>query len=114
MRAARIFYFDAAHHLPDYQGKCEHVHGHTYRLEVVIASDVGADGMVMDFNDIKKIVIESIVDRLDHMDLNELMDNPTAESIASWIWENLSGKLPLSRIRLWEGDRKWVEKTSED
>ncbi len=36
MRLCREFYFDSAHLLPDYKGECERLHGHTYKLEVVI------------------------------------------------------------------------------
>ena len=111
MKACRIFYFDAAHFLPDYDGKCEQVHGHTYRLEVEVEGKLGEAGMVVDFNEIKKVVDGQVVEKLDHENLNEIIDNPTAEKITEWIWSVLSDKLPLSRVRLWEGDGKWVEKT---
>ncbi|MFH1403613.1 MAG: 6-carboxytetrahydropterin synthase QueD [Candidatus Altiarchaeota archaeon] len=110
MKACRTFYFDAAHHLPDYKGGCEHVHGHTYRLEVEVEGDIKDDGMVLDFNDLKKVVNKEVIDELDHSDLNKILDNPTAENITQWIWDCLEGKIMVSRIRLWEGDRKWVEK----
>lgn len=109
MKAGRIFYFDAAHHLPDYCGKCEKTHGHTYRLEVVIEGKKQKNGMIMDFNKIKDIVNEAIIEKLDHADLNDLLDNPTAENIASWIFAELENKLPLHSIKLWEGEGKWVE-----
>jgi len=111
MKACRVFYFDASHFLPEYQGKCERVHGHTYRLEVEVEKNVAADGMVMDFNKIKEAVKNAVVDKLDHTSLNDLLENPTAENIAEWIWEQLEEKLPLSRVRLWEGEGKWVEKS---
>ena len=44
MRLCREFYFDAAHYIPHYKGKCEKLHGHTYKLEVVIESNVKKDG----------------------------------------------------------------------
>lgn len=113
MIVGRTFYFDAAHFLPDYQGKCERLHGHTYRLDVEACGDIGKDGMVLDFNQLKEIVADEILSKLDHMDLNKLVDNPTAENILEWIWRRLSAKLDLARVRLWEGQGKWVEKTRE-
>lgn len=109
MRLCREFYFDAAHYIPDYKGKCEQLHGHTYKLEVVIKGDVQDDGMVVDFVKMKEIVETSVIEKLDHHALNEIFDNPTAEHILEWISTQLKGKIPVSSIRLWEGQGKWVE-----
>lgn len=111
MKACRVFYFDAAHFLPKYKGKCERQHGHTYRLEVEVEGELGVGGMVLDFNEIKKVVEREIIEKLDHSSMNDILPNPTSENITQWIWSRLSGKLPLSRVRLWEGEGKWVEKT---
>ena len=110
MRLCREFYFDAAHYIPNYKGKCEKLHGHTYRLEIVIEGGVKKDGMVVDFAKVKEIVGASVIEKLDHQALNELFENPTAEHIINWIAEQLKGKLPLYSIKLWEGHGKWVEK----
>ncbi len=110
MKACRIFYFDASHCLPNYNGKCERLHGHTYKLEVEVEKDVGEDGMVIDFNEIKNIVEKEALESLDHSNINDLLENPTAEIITEYVWNKLDGKLPVSRIRLWEGEGKWVEK----
>jgi 6-pyruvoyltetrahydropterin/6-carboxytetrahydropterin synthase len=109
MRLCREFYFDAAHYIPDYKGKCEQLHGHTYKLEVVIKGDIQDDGMVVDFVKMKEIVHTTVIEKLDHHALNEIFDNPTAEHIIEWISTQLKGKLPVSSIRLWEGQGKWVE-----
>jgi len=109
MRLCREFYFDAAHFIPNYKGKCEQLHGHTYKLEIVIEGDVKKDGMVVDFAKMKDIVEATVLEKLDHQALNELFENPTAEHILNWIAGQLKGKLPLSSIRLWEGQGKWVE-----
>jgi 6-pyruvoyltetrahydropterin/6-carboxytetrahydropterin synthase len=109
MRLCREFYFDAAHYIPNYNGKCENLHGHTYKLEIVIEGDVKKDGMVIDFVKMKEIVETLIIERLDHQALNELFKNPTAENILEWISVQLKEKLPLSSLRLWEGQGKWVE-----
>lgn len=109
MRLCREFYFDAAHFIPNYKGKCEQLHGHTYKLEIVIEGDVKKDGMVVDFAKMKDIVEATVLEKLDHKALNELFENPTAEQMLNWIAGQLTGKLPLSSIRLWEGQGKWVE-----
>ena len=64
----------------------------------------------MDFSKLKNIVEEEVVDKLDHQELNKIVDNPTAENIVEWIHEMLKDKLPLHSIKLWEGEGKWVEK----
>jgi 6-pyruvoyltetrahydropterin/6-carboxytetrahydropterin synthase len=109
MRLCREFYFDAAHFIPNYKGKCEKLHGHTYKLEIVIEGGVKKDGMVVDFAKMKQIVETAVLEKLDHQALNELFENPTAEHILHWIAEQLKEKIPLSSIRLWEGRGKWVE-----
>lgn len=109
MRLCREFYFDAAHYIPHYKGKCEKLHGHTYKLEVVIEGAIKKDGMVVDFAKIKEIVETTVIEKLDHLALNELFENPTAEHILEWISVQLKEKLPVYSLRLWEGHGKWVE-----
>ena len=103
------FTFEAAHHLPDYPGKCANIHGHSYRLEVAIEGRVDKEtGMVMDFKDISKIVQEHALSVLDHSDLNKTIENPTAENTVKWIWHRLDTHLNLSYLRLWESDTSSV------
>lgn len=109
MKLGREFFFDAAHFLPNYKGKCEKLHGHTYKFEVIIEGEIGKKGMVIDFNTIKKIVEKKILKKLDHGNLNSFFKNPTAEIIAKWIFNELKRDLPfLHSIKLWEGEGKWV------
>ena len=108
MKVGREFSFDASHFLPDYEGKCERVHGHTYRLKVVIEGEPKDDGMVMDFNELKDAVNDAVMERLDHSNLNEIFENPTAENIAEWIFKELEKKIPVSSVKLYEGLGKWV------
>lgn len=107
MQVTKRFRFDSAHHLPGYPGKCARPHGHGYLLEVTVEGPVQPDGLVMDFYELKRVVEEEVVDRLDHRDLNELLENPSAENVALWIWERLEG-LPLAEIRLYETPDAWV------
>ena len=104
MIVRRRFEFEAAHRLPHHPGKCRELHGHSYRLVVCVERPVDAQsGLAIDFGDLKRVVNESVVDRLDHRYLNDDIDNPTAERIAQWIWDTLTRVLPgLVEIELFE------------
>jgi 6-pyruvoyltetrahydropterin/6-carboxytetrahydropterin synthase len=104
MRLDVEFSFAAAHRLPRYQGPCFRLHGHNYRLLVGVEGEVDpASGMIADFGDIKRVVGEAVLAPLDHRDLNDTLENPTAENIARWIWEALAPGLPgLVEVRLHE------------
>jgi len=104
----KIFSFDAAHLLPNYEGKCSRLHGHTFTLEVEVSGRLiqsgPKQGMVMDFGDLKSAVQNYVIDKLDHTLLNDTIPNPTAENILLWIEAQLQC-LPfgmLSRLRLYE------------
>lgn len=86
---SKEFIFDAAHRITDYQGKCEKLHGHTYRLKVTVKGDIKDDGMVIDFAVIKRVVQEKVIDKLDHSYLNDFFENPTTENVAYWIYSIL-------------------------
>lgn len=84
----KSFEISASHHLLLSHGsKCENVHGHNWQITVYCKSEeLDADGMVVDFTLVKKI----IHDKLDHQDLNKVLTfNPTAENIAHWIVEQV-------------------------
>lgn len=106
------FKFNSAHHLPNYNGKCEEVHGHTYKLRVTLEGEPQKDGMIIDFKEIEKIVAKEILEKLDHKDLNTVLDCPTAENIAVYIYKNLEGKFPkhvkLHKVKLWETEDSCV------
>ena len=116
----KVFRFEAAHHLPGHRGKCARLHGHSYRLEVTLRGPIkdtpgtSDHGMVMDFDDLSRIVHVSIIERLDHHILNDITGiHTTAENLSHWIWDNLvAAGLPealLFRIRLWETETGFVE-----
>jgi len=109
MEITKIFEFDAAHRLPDYNGKCANLHGHRWKLEVTIEGEVDKKtGMIMDFGELKTIVNETILNHLDHNYLNDLegLKNPTAENIIREIWNGLSyhikKPLKIAELKLWE------------
>lgn len=114
VKVCKRFTFEAAHHLPNYDGACRRRHGHGFKLFVTVKGCPGFEtGMVMDFKELKKIVEDLIITPFDHSDLNLLFDNPTAENIVRYIWSVLISKLPdgvsLSRIQLYETDGSYVE-----
>ena len=104
MRIRRQFEFQAAHSLPRHPGKCRRLHGHTYRLVVTVDRPVDPmTGMVMDFADLREVVGRHVLDEMDHGSMNDLMDNPTAEEMTTWIWNRLAESLPgLVEIELHE------------
>lgn len=89
MLVTRKFTFDSAHYLTDYYGKCERIHGHTYKLEVTLEGNVQSNGLVIDFVLLKRIVQKNVLAKLDHQNLNDIIENPTAERVVMWIWEQL-------------------------
>ena len=104
MKLSKRFRFEAAHRLPRYQGPCYHLHGHSYELHVSLEMPVDAEtGMTLDFFKLEGAVKARILDRLDHKNINDTMENPTAENIAIWIWNQLKELFPqLVEIKLFE------------
>lgn len=72
IRITKIFTFETAHVLYNYDGKCKNMHGHSYKLFVTVKGnpinnlDDPKNGMVVDFGDIKTIVKSEIIDLWDH------------------------------------------------
>lgn len=100
MRLRRDFTFDAAHNLVAYHGKCERLHGHTYRLGVTLEGTPDEEGMVLDFVELKRIVREQVLDQMDHAYLNDLVPQPTAENLARWAFQRLDAPLHRPHCRL--------------
>ena len=104
--------FAAGHALRNYKGKCENVHGHNFRVQVVIEGERLDDtGLLVDFIDVKQ-TMRGIIDRLDHVFLNDIspfdVKNPSAENIAQWFYRELSDavaseKAVVKAITVWEG-----------
>lgn len=93
MLLRRVFTFDAAHNLIEYHGKCERLHGHTYRMIVELAGSPGAEDMIVDFAEVKGIVGDLLVSKFDHSYLNDIMHQPSAENIARYAFEALDAPL---------------------
>ena len=117
MLVSREFKFDSAHFLPAYKGKCENLHGHTYKLRVTFEGEPDKEGMVVDFARIKGIVGGKVLAELDHKNLNDVIANPSAENIAAWIWGKLEGGIDgvkLYAVRVWETEGCFVEVLARD
>jgi 6-pyruvoyltetrahydropterin/6-carboxytetrahydropterin synthase len=105
--------FSAAHRLRNYNGKCERLHGHNYKVSVCARSDApGEGGMVIDFGALKAAA-NAAVEPLDHSYLNEIEPfdrvEPSAENIAAYLFEEVSKQLNeqadmLYSISIWESD----------
>jgi 6-pyruvoyltetrahydropterin/6-carboxytetrahydropterin synthase len=105
--------FASAHALRNYKGRCENVHGHNWKVRVVIEGEkLDATGMLVDFLDVKSFMGE-ILDRIDHQFLNEIPPfdriNPSAENIAEYFYQQLTGKFTetpvpvrIREVKIWE------------
>lgn len=113
------FTFDSAHYLPDHDGKCKNLHGHTYRLQIGIKGEIDPNsGMVVDFAEVKRLINQIIIEPLDHSYLNDKLPyfNPTVENMVMWIVEKLRGCISdewpwvwLSLVRLYETPTSYAE-----
>ena len=88
--------FAAAHFLRDYNGKCENLHGHNYKVYAHVRGSVlNEGGMLLDFTALKG-ALRAVCGRLDHTNLNDLPvfdQNPSAERIAKYIYDGVVAEL---------------------
>ena len=84
--------FSAAHFLKDYNGKCENLHGHNYKVYAhVRGSELNEGGMLLDFTRLKA-ALRAVCKELDHTNLNDFdyfKQNPSAERIAMYIYDGI-------------------------
>lgn len=107
-------YLAAAHNLREYDGECEALHGHNWKIEVVVRSEgLNNIGLAIDFKDLKKAT-DDILDAMDHRYLNELPQftdvNPSSENIAKFIFEELEKALSedevsVYKVTAWESEK---------
>ncbi|MCL1861769.1 MAG: 6-carboxytetrahydropterin synthase QueD [Proteobacteria bacterium] len=147
MRITRRLEFDAGHRIPDHASQCRHLHGHRYVIEISLEGSVidapgsAANGMVMDFGEIKRIAWEKVVNQWDHAFLvwredtrlveflASLPDHktvvfdmvPTAENLADAAFRILDAAyrdtcgnaLRLEQVRLFETPNCWADATRD-
>lgn len=143
MLVTRRLEFDAGHRIPDHKSQCRHLHGHRYALEITLSGDIivqagdPANGMVMDFSEIKSLARKHLVDLWDHSFLVYAGDTPvveflqtlpdhktimldcipTAENLAERAFaileavyrDTYGNHLRLERVRLYETPNCWVD-----
>lgn len=144
IRITKIFHFEMAHVLHQYDGPCKNVHGHSYKLEVTIKGEPISDcsspklGMIMDFGDLKKLVNQNIVEPFDHalvimkgyedkilsveacqeMKIVFTDNQPTSENLIIIFAERMNLLLPdhitLERLRLYETNSSYTEWLKSD
>lgn len=123
MRIAKRFTFEAAHVLPNHDGKCARLHGHSYVVEVVCEGSCNPEngapdeGMVVDFSKVKDAWLE-LHELVDHRNLNDVLpamyQPTTAEHIARWLLLELRRRLSLVvSVKVWETATSWAEATVE-
>lgn len=113
MLLKKEFTFDAAHNLVEYHGKCERLHGHTYRMAIVLNGYPDAEGMILDFVEVKAIVNEHVISKFDHAYLNDLISQPSAENLAAYVFKTLDPLLrgpnfELCEVHIWESPHSSV------
>ena len=144
IRVTKIFEFDTAHTLHNYDGLCSNIHGHTYKLHVTVIGEPIADitspkcGMVVDFGVLKNKFKDNIIDKFDHSLIVSRNENtnfaesnnsifkrihivdfqPTAENIVAHFAELIKPLLPqgidLFSLRLYETSTSFAEWYAED
>jgi 6-pyruvoyltetrahydropterin/6-carboxytetrahydropterin synthase len=99
--------FDAAHALRGYEGPCENLHGHTWKVQVFLRGEkLNRIGLLQDFKEIKND-LKKVLSDYDHKLLNDVKpfdaENPSSENLARSIYHKLKRKTKmLERVRVWE------------
>ena len=144
IRVTKIFEFDTAHTLHNYDGLCSNIHGHTYKLHVTVIGEPIADisspkyGMVVDFGVLKNKIKENLIDKFDHSLIVSRSENtsfaesnksifkrihivdfqPTAENIVAHFAELIKPLLPdvikIFSLMLYETSTSFAEWYAED
>ena len=133
-KIAKEFNWEMSHRLPFHKGLCKNIHGHSYRLRVELSGDVLSDGMVLDYYDLKLLVMP-LIEQLDHSFLvdkddklmidflkannfryNILETFTTAENIANFLADKISDEIKVKhtnihkiKIRLYETENVYAE-----
>lgn len=130
---SKQFRWEMGHRLPFHDGLCKNVHGHSYEAHVVLSGEPDTNGMVMDYYDMKNLIMPTI-DALDHAFLCDRSDTmmvdfltannlkayyvdmpTTAENIARLLLDDVIGRLPNNhsidhvKVRVYETEKTFAE-----
>ena len=115
-RIGKQYAFSAAHYLPMVKDghPCKRVHGHNYIIEIEVRGDTSRNGFCngIDFYEID-VHFKPLIDRLDHQNLNDFIENPTAENIAQWFMDEVKLKFIYS-VTVWETPKCWAMAVNQD
>jgi 6-pyruvoyltetrahydropterin/6-carboxytetrahydropterin synthase len=110
--------FSAAHFLREYEGRCENLHGHNWKVEVTVrCTELDRAGMGLDFRILKEKTA-AVLDLLDHSVVNEQGPfttlNPSSENLARYVFDELAGVLDEGRVtmhavKVWESETSRAE-----
>lgn len=137
IQLTKIFHFETAHAIKNYDGACKHIHGHSYELHVTVSNGNTADeyiastGIMFDFKALKQVVHTFVINNFDHrlllsaeyaatLEANPIYENifimevePTAENLLIFIKRNLETALPLGiklvGLKLYETKDSYAE-----
>ena len=132
-RVSKSVSFCYGHRLLNYQGKCQHLHGHNARAVITLERDsLDERGMVEDFSEVKRLVWEWLDSEIDHTLLLHkddpilpvlqasgervmvIEENPTAEVLARMIYEYVAAKgFPVTDVKLWETETSYASYSRE-
>jgi len=147
MLITRRLEFDSGHRIPDHKSQCRHLHGHRYAIEITLSGNIidkagdAANGMVMDFSQVKELAMTHLVSQWDHAFLvyagdlaivdflaslpdhkTVVLDRvPTAENLARLAFDRLDAvyqdtygnHLRLEQVRLYETPNCWADATRQ-
>jgi len=132
MKIAKEFHWEMGHRLPFHKGKCVNLHGHTYRLQVIVSGTEDENGLVIDFYDLKRI-INPVIEMLDHSFMVSTKDtelvrlfkgfetkivlvdfHSTVENIAKYLLQEISsaglpGNIDEVTVRVYETTDSYAE-----
>ena len=113
-------HFDSAHFLKNYPGACSNLHGHTWKVDILIScKELDKIGMSIDFKILKKI-LKNILSKYDHHLINDIEPfnniNPTAENLSREIYIQLKSQIKkeypntkIESVTIWESPKAFAK-----
>ena len=107
-RLEKSFTFEASHQLPNHDGVCARLHGHSWKGKLILEgcelhTSGPKAGMLVDYGDLSKAMEPLLERHLDHRHLNDILTNPTSENVAEWIFHMLKARIQeLAAVRIEE------------